>query len=850
MKNVTLKKPNILFLLIILSLPMSIKAADGDTLKLRTIEFGQTKYGKYIFPPKTERYEKILMNYKLRCPCGEWDYIANVFIEHYYAPSFRFNYKAVDTARFMLDTSWTYIARVDSENVDHIIDTIANPPVWIKFYNDSNFPTRATDSLLVWQVYYTYTFDALGNKTDSALVPADSTLYLLKKRVYFSDSVTITDRFEIMRYITPYGNNLSLGAGFNWVIDISDFEPLLHDTVFINAPNGQEALELTFDFIKGVPPRDVVRLERIYDVFANYNKNFELRVPPKQVQFTNDDKMARLKIIQTGHAMNEYDGCAEFCRKQAFVRINDVQRYDNFIWRDDCGRNPVYPQGGTWNLKRTNWCPGAEVRYYNYELTPFITPGEMSTIDYDMEYYDAPIQGSGYVNPEWRITGFVITYSNPNFSNDAAWVEIISPNNNPFYNRFNPIVNSPTVVIKNTGGNPLTELDIEYGIVNGNTSKYHWTGNLKITDTAIVTLPNFDWGEISNPNRKFYAVVSNPNGSIDEYTPNNRMETTFNTVPTYYNDLIIEYKTNKYAKDQYNYTLRKLDGTLINFRDNMEDYTLYRDTFYLEDGEYEFIFRNVEGYGINHWFFRDNQGWGGGYVNFINRGKVKTFNGDFGTEIFHQFRVAPKPGIIVSTDSLKFGNVKVNESKLLSFDIYPVNGKGIEISNLQIIFGTQKGYYLASTDPPLGETPVKIDSGSKMTVTVEFKPPREGTLNSSLTISNNDEINTPYSIKLTGFGTDPNYVGDNEDENLILEISQNPISTNAEIKFGNDNYINSKTRLTMYNSMGQLIKVLYDGMLDDVKSMNLTTDGIDSGIYYMVLTMNSKTITKPVVVVK
>ena len=848
MKNVIIKNLNIIFLLIILSLPIMIKAADGDTLKMRTIEFAQTKYGKYIFPPKSERFEKILMNYKLRCPCGGWDYIANVFVEHYYAPSFRFNYRTQDTARFMLDTSWIFTARLDSGNL--VIDTIANPPVWIKFYNDSDNPTLATDSMIAWQEYYTFTFDAQGNKTDSSLVPADSILYLSKKRVYFSDSVTITDRYEIMRYITPYGNGLSLGTGFNWVIDISDFEPLLHDTVFINAPNGQEALELTFDFIKGVPSRDVVRLEKIYDVFANYNKNFELRVPPKQVQLTNDDKMARLKIIQTGHAMNEYDGCAEFCRKQAFVRINDVQRYDNFIWRDDCGRNPVIQPYGTWNLKRSNWCPGAEVRYYNYELTSYITPGETATIDYDMEYYDAPIVGNGYVNPEWRITGYVITYSNPNFSNDAALVDIISPNNNPFYNRFNPIVNSAVIIIRNTGGNPLTSLDINYGIINGNNASFHWTGNLLISDTAIVTLPNFDWGDLSNPNRKFYAEVSNPNGVIDEYSLNNRTETTFNDVPTYYNDLIIEYKTNKYAKDQYNYTLRKLDGSFTHFRDNMEDYTLYRDTFNLEDGEYEFIFRNVEGYGINHWFVRDNWGWGAGYVNFINRGKTIPFSGEFGTEIFHQFRVAPKPGILVSTDSLKFGNVKVNESKLLSFDIYPVNGKGIEISRIQIIFGNNKGYYLASTDPPLGDTPVQIDSGSKMTVTVEFKPPKVGALITSLNIMNNDEINLQYTVKLTGFGTDPNSVEDNEDNNLILDISQNPISTNAEIKFGNDDYTSSKVRLVLYNSIGQIIKVLYDGMLDNVHNLNLSADGIESGIYYLTLMMDGKAITKPVVVVK
>ncbi|TAL69838.1 MAG: hypothetical protein EPN82_04240 [Bacteroidetes bacterium] len=849
MEKYTIKK-FILPILIILFLIIGtkIKAADGDTLKIRTIEFGQTKYGKYIFPLKSERFERILMNYKLKCPCGEWDYIANVFVEQYYAPSFRINYRVQDTAGFMLDTSWNYTARIVGGNL--VVDSTPKPQVWIKFYNDFNFPTKATDSMLVWQEYYRYSFDALGNKIDSTLVPADSALYLTKKRVYFTDSVTITDKYEIFRYITPYGNNLSLGAGFNWIIDITDFEPFLHDTVFINAPNGQEDLELTFDFIKGVPTRDVVRIEKIYDVFANYNKNFEKSVPPKQINFSNEDKMARLKIIQTGHAMNEYDGCAEFCKKQAFVKINGIQRYDNFIWRDDCGRNPVYPQGGTWNLMRSNWCPGAEVRYYDYELTPYIINGQTDTIDYDMEYYDAPIQGSGYVNPEWRITGYVITYSNPNFNNDAALVNIISPNDNKFFNRFNPIVNGPVVVIRNTGGIPLTSLDIEYGIVGGNTGSFRWTGNLKITDTAIVILPNFDWGDNRITNRKFFAEVSNPNGVIDEYTPNNRIETSFKDVPTYYNDLIIEYATNKYAKDQYNYTLRNLDGSFNYFRDNMDDYTTYRDTFNLSDGEYEFVFRNVLGYGINHWFFRDNQGWGAGYVKFINRGRTISFNGDFGTEIFHQFRVAPKPEILVSTDSLTFGNVKVNESKFMSFDIYPLNGKGIEISKVQIIFGDKKGFFVTSTDPPIGEIPVHIDSGSKMTVNIEFKPPKIGQLNSTLSIFNNDEINSPFVVKLTGTGTDPNSVEENKNQELILDILKNPFSDNTSIQFGNDDIISSNASIDLYNSIGQLVMKLFNGKIDGLQSINLSANELNSGLFYLTLTMNSRTLTKPLVVMK
>ncbi|MFA6571552.1 MAG: peptide-N-glycosidase F-related protein, partial [Bacteroidota bacterium] len=246
-------------------------SAPGDTIKIRTVEFGQAKKGKYLFPDSTKRFEKIIMNYKIKCPCGEWDYLAFVF----------------------------------------------------------------------------------ANGT------------------------------EIFRYITPYGNGLNLGNGFNFPIDVSDFRTLLHDSVDLDASsNGQENLEISFDFIEGTPPRDVIRFQNIFNIFKQYNKDFEQWLPPTDITFSTSEKSARLKVIQTGHAFTGNDNCNEFCKKEAFVKIDGTTRYRRFIWRDDCGKNPIYPQGGTWVYNRSNWCPGAEVRYHDYELTPYISSGGTSSLDY------------------------------------------------------------------------------------------------------------------------------------------------------------------------------------------------------------------------------------------------------------------------------------------------------------------------------------------------------------------------------------------------------------------------------------------------------------------------------------
>ena len=56
--------------------------------------------------------------------------------------------------------------------------------------------------------------------------------------------------------------------------------------------------------------------------------------------------------------------------------------YTQEIWRDDCGENPLYPQGGTWIYDRANWCPGDKATTREHELTSFIESGQENLIDF------------------------------------------------------------------------------------------------------------------------------------------------------------------------------------------------------------------------------------------------------------------------------------------------------------------------------------------------------------------------------------------------------------------------------------------------------------------------------------
>jgi len=71
----------------------------------------------------------------------------------------------------------------------------------------------------------------------------------------------------------------------------------------------------------------------------------------------------------SGHGHNGPFNCCEWDPKAHTFIINGEKKFDWKVWRD-CGMNPVYPQGGTWQFDRAGWCPGTFVDTYDFEITP------------------------------------------------------------------------------------------------------------------------------------------------------------------------------------------------------------------------------------------------------------------------------------------------------------------------------------------------------------------------------------------------------------------------------------------------------------------------------------------------
>ncbi|MCX6247454.1 MAG: peptide-N-glycosidase F-related protein [Bacteroidetes bacterium] len=518
------------------------------------------------------------------------------------------------------------------------IDTLPKSPLMIVIFGDTLHPYLATDTLTRWPVYYNnYTYNTQGSATDSAFVPNDGVLYR-KDYPYYGKPFEVLERYELARYITPYGNNLSLGDGWTWIYDLTDYAPLLHDSVHLSSGNWQELLDVKFKLIEGIPPRDPLGIRNIYTGGHGYADASQHNLPPVKVRIGPDVSDARLKMRITGHGFGGNLDCSEFCPRTNKLFLNGNQAYTHYVWRL-CGINPLYPQGGTWLYDRAAWCPGAEVSTKDFELTPFISPGDSLTIDYDLQAgYTWNGQGSW---PYYQIESQLITYKQPNFDLDVAMEEILAPNSIQNYNRFNPMCGSPVIAIRNNGTTTLTSAAITYGPAGGKMQVYTWTGSLAFQDTTRITLPPVDWTDWPGGNNHFIFTVDHPNGATDTYPYNNTMTSEFVLPPAYENIFQFKFKTN-HESAYLSWRLEDENGTPVYQNGALEDNTLYVDTFRLAKGCYRLIVENSYGEGLQYWANMPPNGNGtAGYawLTDMNDYIVKALQGDFGYGVAQSFTV-------------------------------------------------------------------------------------------------------------------------------------------------------------------------------------------------------------------
>jgi len=207
-----------------------------------------------------------------------------------------------------------------------------------------------------------------------------------------------TEPVEIARIVTPYditGSNYP--GSCTWVIDVSDYEPLLHGRVtlsnYIESWIGGERgwiVTLDFAFIEGQPeykPYQIINLwQNYWCVYGDPSRPIEDVLRPIDVPVEAEADLVKVRVITTGHGQGNTGNCAEFCSKVHSITVNGTS-WEHNLWRADCSTNPCSPQGGTWRYPRAGWCPGADVVPWDVDVTA-ASSGSLATIDYSVTPYE------------------------------------------------------------------------------------------------------------------------------------------------------------------------------------------------------------------------------------------------------------------------------------------------------------------------------------------------------------------------------------------------------------------------------------------------------------------------------
>jgi hypothetical protein len=413
--------------------------------------------------------------------------------------------------------------------------------------------------------------------------------------------------------------------------------------VDLSAGNQQELIDLKFVFIKGTPPREVKKIDRVWGGLRSYyykDLDDDIVLNEATLPLLPDASQFRVKTRFTGHGHNsntgEYPHCCEWKDNVHSLLVNGQQAADWHIFQyHDCALNPVYPQGGTWPGAREGWCPGDLVKDHDWEITEFVT-GDQVTLDYDITPVPPDNPGMGWGN---YITNMDLVQYGPNhFEHDAEICGIISPNNYQYYSRINPICYGPAIVLRNNGSAPLQSVTINYGVSGAQEETLQWTGYLKphCDDTVSLPVPGYAFW-IGDENHIFTATIGNPNGETDQYPDNDLYTTKFNMPDLVNIPIVTVLKTNKQAY-RYSLVVRDIEGNVLLSRENLEDNTIYKDTLDFPFGCYSIELTDTEDMGLSYWAYPEQ---GTGYFRLMDLDSniIRSFNSEFGRTIFYTYHV-------------------------------------------------------------------------------------------------------------------------------------------------------------------------------------------------------------------
>ncbi|SMO76672.1 peptide-N-glycosidase F-related protein [Solitalea koreensis] len=464
--------------------------------------------------------------------------------------------------------------------------------------------------------------------------------------------------YEIGRMLTPYGSIYNKGWNWTWKVDVTDFAPLLRDSVeVVYVHSGYEdktvgwALTIDFEILSGP---SVVRSLGITPLWngafkygdPNYNIVDSLR--PISYVAPTGTAISRIRIQHTGHGMDRPKGCSEFCSRWRELSMDGklVDRRD--MWKK-CGGNPLYPQGGTWVYSRAYWCPG--------DLqVPDIIDVPASAGKHAASIMMEPYTATGNIQAEENISAYMFCYSSPLQKTDVALEQILVPTDEQQFKRLNPACFNPRFLIRNLGSHNLRSLTITCGTDGFSKRVYHWKGNLEFNKTTEIVLN--EPVQFKQGKNRYTVTLSKPNGVADAWMGDNELTTTFIAPELYPTNFVLQFRTNNRPKDNTVFLIDALGNTLFHKGpQDLDAATLYQDTIRLKEGKYELCLIDTAGNGLEFWAEPKN---GDGYLRMFDmKGNlIHTFESDCGDG--EKLSFVATPNFVADTTQAKY-----------AFSLYP-----------------------------------------------------------------------------------------------------------------------------------------------------------------------------------
>ena len=204
---------------------------------------------------------------------------------------------------------------------------------------------------------------------------------------------------------------------------------------------------------------------------------------------------------------------------------------------------------------------------------------------------------------------------------------------------------SPTVTLRNSGTDPLTQAVIQYSFAGGTANTFNWTGNLASGASVTVSLPGITTS-VSGL-QSIGVTITEVNGQVDTITANNSVSTQFYVMANGLNnqfrlelDCYGDETTWELSIPSQNNFILHSGGPYT----NSTAVQVINQTFCLDPGCYRFVIRDSYGDGLDGTPY-SACGRRGYYSILGSVGdtlvNITAPNGDFGDSAVHNFCVIP-----------------------------------------------------------------------------------------------------------------------------------------------------------------------------------------------------------------